>query len=256
VGSPNPLENGTEMNDYDASTYGDGVADVYDEWYSGGDPAPVVGRLAELAGDGPVLELGIGTGRVALPLARKGLAVHGIDASPAMVEKLRAKPGGSDIPVTIGDFAALAVEGEFSLVFVVFNTLFSLTSQDEQVRCFRSVAARLVPGGKFVLECFVPDLSRFDRGQRLAVTGIEQDGLRLEASLHDSVRQKVKARIVSVTEGGARFHPLEVRYCWPSELDLMARLAGLRLRDRWGGWNEEPFTAASGNHVTVYEKPV
>ena len=256
MGSRNLLENGTEMNDYDASTYGEGVADVYDEWYPGDDPAPVVDRLAELAGDGPVLELGIGTGRVALPLARRGLAVHGIDASRAMVEKLRAKPGGADIPVTIGDFAELAVEGEFSLVFVVFNTLFSLTDQDEQVRCFRSVAARLVPGGRFVLECFVPDLSRFDRGQRLAVNAIEGKELRLEASLHDSVHQKVKARIVSVTESGVRFHPLQARYCWPSELDLMARLAGLRLRDRWGGWNEEPFTAASSNHVTVYEKPV
>ncbi len=243
------------MNDYVASTYGDGVADVYDGWYSGADVAPIVERLAALAGDGPVLELGIGTGRVALPLAERGLAVHGIDASSAMVEKLRAKPGGADLRVTIGDFADLAVEGEFSLVFVVFNTLFSLTDQDDQVRCFRNVAARLVPGGRFVLECFVPDLSRFDRGQRLAVTGIDGDGLRLEASMHDPVHQKVKARMVSLTERGTRFYPVEVRYCWPSELDLMARLAGLQLRDRWGGWNEESFTASSGNHVTVYEKP-
>jgi SAM-dependent methyltransferase len=243
------------MADYEASTYGDGVADVYDAWYPGGDPTPIVRRLAALAGDGPVLELGIGTGRIAIPLAATGIPVRGIDASAAMIEKLHAKPGGADIPVTFGDFGDVSVDGEFSLVFVVFNTLFALTEQEEQVRCFQSVADHLAPGGRFAMECFFPDLGRFDRGQRLSVTAIDQEGIRLEATLHDPISQRVKARIAVLGEDGSRFYPLEARYCWPSELDLMARLAGLELEHRWGGWNEEEFTAASGHHVSVYRKP-
>ena len=243
------------MADYTASTYGDGIADVYDDWYSFGDPGPIVERLMALAGEGRALELGIGTGRVAIPLAAAGVPVHGLDASEAMVEKLRAKPGGSNIPVTIGDFARTRVEGDFSLVYVVFNTLFSLIEQDEQVSCFRNVADHLVPGGRFLLECFFPDLGRFDRGQRLAVSEIDEEGVRIEASLHDPINQRVKARIVVLGEEGNRFYPLQARYSWPSELDLMARLAGLELEHRWGGWKEEEFTAASGRHVSVYRKP-
>lgn len=244
------------MSSYGPSTYGDGVADVYDAWYSGGDPGPVVRRLTGLAGDGPVLELGVGTGRIAIPLSAAGVSVHGIDASPVMIEKLRAKPGAESVQTIIGDFAELDLADRYTLVYVVFNTFFSLLEQDDQVCCFRGVAEHLQPGGRFLLECFVPDLERYDRGQRLAVAAIDEDGIRLEASLHDRVGQMVKARIVSLAEGGARFYPLQARYCWPSELDLMARLAGLELEHRWGGWNEEPFTAASGNHVSVYQKPV
>ena len=243
------------MNDYDASTYGDAIADVYDAWYPGSDPEPIVERMVALVGDGPALELGIGTGRIAIPLAAKGVLVHGIDASPAMVEKLRAQPGAEDVQVTLGDFTEIALEARYSLVYVVFNTFFSLLEQDDQVRCFQSVADHLAPGGRFLLECFVPDLARFDRGQRLAVTAIEDNGIRIEASMHNPVGQRVRARVVSMTESGSRFYPLQARYCWPSELDLMARLAGLDLEHRWGGWKEEPFTAASGNHVTVYRKP-
>lgn len=242
------------MSDYDASTYGEGIAAVYDAWYPGGDPKPIVERLMALAGEGPVLELGIGTGRIAIPLAAKGVSVHGIDASSAMVEKLRAKPGTEGIRVTLGDFTELELGARYSLAYVVFNTLFSLLEQDDQVRCFQSVADHLAAGGRFLLECFVPDLARFDRGQRLSVAAIDDDGIRIEASMHDPVGQKVKARVVSMTESGSRFYPLQARYCWPSELDLMARLAGLKLEHRWGGWNEEPFTAASGNHVSVYRK--
>lgn len=242
------------MNDYDASTYGDGIADVYDVWYPGGDPTPIVKRLAALAGDGPVLELGIGTGRLAIPLAARGVPVHGIDASTRMVEKLRAKPGAEGIGITVSDFTDFEIEDRFSLVFVVFNTFFGILEQDDQVRGFQSVANHLAPGGRFLLECFVPDLGRFDRGQRLSVAAIEEDGIRIEASLYDPVRQRVKAQVISMAEGGSRFYPLQVRYCWPSELDLMARLAGLELEHRWGGWNEEPFTAASGQHVSVYRK--
>jgi SAM-dependent methyltransferase len=243
------------MGDYDSSTYGDGIADMYDAWYQGGDPDPIVERLQALAGDGPVLELGIGTGRIALPLAATGVTVHGIDASSAMVKKLRAKPGGESIPVAIGDFAEFELVERFSLVFVVFNTFFGILEQRDQVRSFQCVAEHLAPGGRFLLECFVPDLGRFDRGQRLAVSAIDSDGIRLEASLYDPVRQHVKGQVVSMTESGSRFYPLQVRYAWPSELDLMAQLAGLELESRWGGWKEEPFTAASGLHLSVYRKP-
>jgi SAM-dependent methyltransferase len=215
----------------------------------------MVDCLAALAGSGPALELGIGTGRVALPLAARGVAVHGIDASGAMLDRLRVKEGAGDLVLTRGDFAEFDLEERFALVFVVFNTFFSLLEQKEQVRCFRSVAAHLRPGGRFVLECFVPDLGRFDRGQRLAVNAIDADGIRLEAALHDPVRQKVTARIVSLTGTDSRFYPLQARYCWPSELDLMARLADLELEQRWGGWNAEPFTASSGSHVSVYVRP-
>jgi SAM-dependent methyltransferase len=242
------------MNEYEASTYGDEIADVYDTWYPGGDPASMVDRLVALGGDGPALELGIGTGRIAIPLAAQGFAIHGIDASVAMVEKLRSKPGAADIGVTLGDFAAFELQERFSLAYVVFNTFFALLTQDDQVRCFGSVADHLAPAGRFLLECFVPDLGRFDRGQRVSVTEIEDDAVRLEATLHDPVSQRVKSRIVRLTESGSRFYPLQARYCWPSELDLMARLAGLELEHRWGGWNEEPFTAASVTHVTVYRK--
>ena len=243
------------MNEYEPSTYGDEIADVYDTWYPGGDPESMVDRLVALGGEGSALELGIGTGRIAIPLAAKGVAIHGIDASAAMVEKLRSKPGAADIDVTLGDFAAFELQERFSLAYVVFNTFFALLTQDDQVRCFGSVADHLAPAGRFLLECFVPDLGRFDRGQRVSVTEIEDDAVRLEATLHDPVSQRVKSRIVRLTESGSRFYPLQARYCWPSELDLMARLAGLELEYRWGGWNEEPFTAASGQHVSVYRKP-
>jgi SAM-dependent methyltransferase len=244
------------MNGYDASTYGEEIADMYDVWYPGGDPAPIVERLVALSGEGPVLELGIGTGRIAVPLAAAGVSVHGIDGSAAMLEKLRAKPGGGSIRVTIGDFADLDLEDRFSLVFVVFNTFFGILEQRDQVRCFRHVAEHLMPGGHFLLECFVPDLSRFDRGQRLAVSAIDDDGIRIEASMYDPVSQRVKAQVVAMSETGSRFYPLQVRYCWPSELDLMAQLAGLELEQRWAGWSEEPFTAASVQHVSVYRKAV
>jgi SAM-dependent methyltransferase len=243
------------MSDYEASTYGNGVADVYDAWYSQGDPTPIVECLAQLTGEGPILELGVGTGRVALPLAARGLDVHGIDASSSMVEKLRAKQGARDIQVTLGDFTELELEARFSLAYVVFNTFFSLLEQDDQVRCFHSVADHLAPGGRFLLECFVPDLGRFNREQRFAVHALEDDGIRLEATLHDPVQQRVRSRIVSLTTDGSSFYPLQARYCWPSELDLMGRLAGLELEHRWGGWSEEPFTSTSGSHVSVYRKP-
>jgi SAM-dependent methyltransferase len=244
-----------EMKGYDAATYGERVADIYDELYEGMlDTESTVEFLADLAGNGPVLELAIGTGRVALPLVTRGIEVHGIDASESMVNALRAKEGGERIPVTMGDFADVGVEGRFSLIFVVFNTLFALTSQEEQVRCFRNVAEHLEEGGRFVVEVFVPNLARFDRGQRVAADRVEVDRVVLEASLHDPVGQRVVSQHVVIDESGNRMVPVHIRYAWPSELDLMARLVGLNLKDRWGGWRGEFFTADSVRHISVYEK--
>lgn len=241
------------MNGYDPSTYGQRIADVYDDVHPVHDEA-MIATLAELAGDGPALELGIGTGRIALPLAARGVAVHGIDASPAMVDRLRAKPGGAAIPVTMGDFAGVGAEGPFSLVYVVFNTFFGLLSQEEQVRCFGNVARRLTEEGVFVIEAFVPDMTRFVRGQVVNASRVENDAVLLDVSRHDPVNQQVVSQHIVLTEGGTRLFPVQLRYAWPAELDLMARLAGLRLRHRWAGWHREPFTAASGLHVSVYER--
>jgi SAM-dependent methyltransferase len=243
------------LSDYDPATYGDRIADVYDEWFMvPSDTEDTVGFLSDLAGPGPVLELGIGTGRVALPLAQRGHEVRGVDASEAMVEKLRAKTGGENIPVTIGDFAELDIEVKFALVYVVFNTFFALLSQEEQVRCFENVARRLRgEGGAFVIEAFVPDMTRWDRSQRIDARHVGNDNVVLDASRHDPVEQRVASNHLVVSEAGVKVYPVRLRYAWPSELNLMARLAGLRLRERWGGWRREAFTASSTSHVSVYE---
>jgi SAM-dependent methyltransferase len=240
---------------YHAATYGDRIADVYDSW--GGlpdDTHEAVELLAGLAGQGPALELGIGTGRVALPLRERGIEVHGIDASERMVERLRAKPGGGAVPVTIGDFAEVGVGGTFSLVYVVFNTLFALSDQGAQVRCFERVASRLRPGGSFVVEAFVPDLTLYERGQRIATHSLGDDQVHLLATLLDPVEQRVRSQHVVIEEGGTRLYPVMIRYAWPSELDLMARLAGMELVERWGGWRRDRFSAESRSHVSVYRR--
>jgi SAM-dependent methyltransferase len=239
---------------YDSSTYGDRIAPIYDELVEGKfDTEGAVSFLAELAGPGPVLELGIGTGRVALPLAERGLDVHGIDASEAMVEALRAKPGGDRISITLKDFADVDVEGVFSLVFVVFNTLFALVTQEDQLKCFHSVAARLAPDGVFVIEAFVPDLARFGRyHQRVEAGDLSLDRVGLEVARHDPVNQRIDGQHVVFSERGTRLYPVHLRYAWPSELDLMARLAGLRLRERWGSWRRDPVTESSERHISVY----
>jgi len=241
------------MDDYGATTYGDLIADVYDEWHVPGEnTAAATALLAGLAGDGPALELAIGTGRIALPLVERGIEVHGIDASEAMIAKLRAKPGGERIPVATGDFADVGVDGRFPLVYLVFNTFFALLTQKEQVRCFRKVATHLTGDGVFVIEAFVPDLGRFDRQQRTCVSRIDVDEILLDVSRHDPVSQRVDSQLVVLRADGIRLQPVRLRYAWPAELDLMAQLAGLRLHHRWGGWRREPFTASSGVHVSVY----
>ena len=243
------------MDDYTAATYGDRIAEIYDRLHPGGpEIAPMLRTLAGLAGDGRALELGIGTGRVALPLAELGVAVHGIDASEAMVAQLRAKPGGADIPVTIGDFAELAVDGGFELVFCVFNTFYGLTTQEAQLRCFRRASERLAPAGAFLIEAFVPDLARFDGGQSVRISGSEPEPVSIELNRLDAVGQRLHGQRVVFGEDGVRLYPIRLRYAWPSELDLMARLAGLRLRERRGDWTGAPFTERSTGHVSIYER--
>lgn len=242
------------MEDKVQEVYGRHCADVYDQWFGFFDEE-AVDVLEELAGGGRALELGVGTGTVALPLAARGVRVEGIDASAEMVAALRAKPGGEALPVTMGDMADVDVEGEFSLVYVVYNTLFALQTQEEQVRCFRNVAARLAPGGAFLVEAFVPDLSQLSAGQGVRFLHMTDERVGIRIYQHDPVGQKLKSRHVVFQDGGAQVFPVEVRYAWPPELDLMARLAGLRLRARWGDWRRAAFDAKSEKHVSVYERP-
>ena len=245
------------MNDYQESTYGDRIADVYDELHANlGTPeqvAPMVDMLAELAGSGRALELGIGTGRIALPLAARGVEVHGIDSSEAMVQKLRQKPGGEAIPVTLGDFVELDLRERYSLIYVVFNTFFAPLSQEDQVRCFMNVARHLTEGGVFLIEAFVPDPARFVGGQSIRAGMVNADRVSIDVSGHDPAAQTVTTSHVYITQDGVRLCPVELRYVWPSELDLMGRLAGLTLRHRLSDWQGSPFTASSTNHVSVYE---
>jgi SAM-dependent methyltransferase len=236
----------------DPAFYGDRWADRYDEHHAGMDPAGAVEFLAARAGDGRVLELAIGTGRIALPLAGRGARVEGVDASEAMVARLRAKPGGDAIGVVIGDMAQVPVDGPFRLVYLVFNTLFGLLSQARQAECFRGVARVLGPDGMFVIECFVPDLARFDRGQRVSATAVTEDSATIEVSRHNPVLQQVISQVITLDAQGVHLGPVALRYSWPAELDLMASSAGLRLAERYGGWDQRPFGSGSAQHISVY----
>jgi SAM-dependent methyltransferase len=228
-----------------AASYDAAAADMFDQ--SVVDPA--VGLLADLAAGGRALEFGIGTGRIALPLARHGVEVHGIDMSRAMVDRLRAKPGGSVIGVMIGDFADTRAPGEFSMAYLVFNTICNLTSQDAQVACFVNAAKHLRPGGSFVIEVGVPALRLLPPGQR-AVPFAVDDG-HLAYDIYDCATQAMSSNYVD--ERGRRSIPF--RYVWPSELDLMARIAGMVLAHRWEDWDRTPFTHESTRHVSVWRKP-
>ena len=239
------------MNFYSDETYGESVAGVYDEWYAEYDPH-VIDTLAELAHGGRALELGIGTGRIALPLSAKNVEVHGIDAADSMISRLRAKPGAERLHITQGNFAEVPVTGKFELIYIVFNTFFALGSQEEQVRCFRNVAAHLSPDGCFVIEAFVPDLNRFTGGQVNWATKVTTDEVQLDVGQHDAATQRVVSQKVVLKDGAMQMYPLEIRYAWPSELDLMAQLAGLRLRERWNNWQREPFSSGSTKHISVF----
>ena len=220
------------------------------------DPAavePAVDVLVDLAGSGAALEFGIGTGRIALPLARRGVPVHGIDLSNAMVARLRAKPGGDAVGVTIGDFATTTVEGSFAVVYLVFNTIMNLTTQAAQVACFRNAAAHLAPGGCFVIEVMVPDLQRLPPGETVRAFHVSET--RWSFDEYDIARQGLTSHHFWLVDGQVERLSIPFRYAWPAEFDLMAELAGMRLRERWGGWRREPFISESRAHVSVWEKP-
>ena len=243
------------MQGYEPETYGQRIADVYDELYDNAfDKPAAVSFLVDRAGGGPALELAIGTGRVALGLVEAGIEVHGIDISTAMVDRLRAKPGGEQIEVRMGDFASVDVDRDYPLIYLVFNTLFALTSQDEQIRCLENVAKHLTDDGVFVVECFVPDLTRYVRNQNTEVVDVELERVTLDVSRHDPVSQTVKSQHVFISDEGTKLFPVFLRYTYPPELDVMARVAGLALRERYGGFRMSPFTSDSKGHVSVYGK--
>jgi SAM-dependent methyltransferase len=236
--------------------FADDVASRYDDpldpMFQAGEIEPAVDFLAELAGGGKALELGIGTGRIAIPLAGRGVPVHGIDLSEAMVARLRAKPGGEEIGVAIGDFATAKAGTGFSLAYLVYNTIMNLTTQDEQVRCFQNVAEHLEPGGCFVIEVQVPDLQRLPPGETVRPFAVTPT--RLGFDEYDVVGQGLVSHHYSVADGALAARSIPFRYVWPSELDLMARLGGMTLRARYGGWRREPFTAESTRHVSVWQR--
>ena len=236
-----------------AMSFDETTAEVYDDVSQREDEMETVAFLEQLARGGPALELAIGTGRIALPLAARGIRVDGIDFSSAMVAKLRAKPGGTQIAVTMGNFANVAVKGTYRLIYLIFNTLFNLLSQDEQVRCFENVADHLTEDGCFVVEAYVPTfLHRLHNNQYVDAEAIRVDEVRLDVLRHDMDRQMIEESHVSLSAAGIHLNPVVQRYAWPSELDLMARIAGMRLKQRWADWRREQFTSTSSNCVSVY----
>jgi SAM-dependent methyltransferase len=241
---------------HDPTAYGASIADEYDSLYEGVlDTQVAVDRLVELAEQGPVLELGIGTGRLALPLAARGLSVHGVEASPAMVERLRTKPGGADIAVTLGDFTDVSVPGPFSLVVLAFNTIFALPSEDAQVACFHTAGRHLAPGGRFVVEAWVLDAGRFVDRSAVSVRHLTAERLSLDTARIDAGGERMETVQVVLGDGAVRLFPANHTYVGPRQLDLMARSAGMRCEHRWAGWDRRPFDVASRRHVTVYRKP-
>ncbi|MET9297984.1 class I SAM-dependent methyltransferase [Micromonospora aurantiaca] len=218
------------------------------------DPAPAVDFLAPLAEGGPVLELAVGTGRVALPLAARGLTVEGVEASPEMVAHLRAKPGGADMPVTVGDMADVPVPGPYRLVFLVFNTLFNLVSEERQAACFRNVARVLAPGGAFVIETFVPDPADFDRDEQVQVREVTEDSATIRMHRYDRAAQTFVRQTVTFDAAGVHLKPFAMRYAWPEQIDELAERAGLRLTERYADWDRSSFDADSRSHISVYRR--
>ena len=233
------------------------IAHLYETyWPELFDPAviePAVRFLAEHAGDGPALELGVGTGRLALPLHSAGVPVHGIELSPAVVEQLRTRPGSQELDITIGDMATTRVEQIFTLVYLVRNTIMNLTTQDAQVACFANAAAHLEPGGCFVMEVMVPQLRRLPPGETVRPFTMTTSHLGFD-EVTDFVAQESWSHHYWIVDGALHTFSAPFRYVWPSELDLMARLAGLVLRERWGDWDRSPFTSESTSHVSVWQR--
>ncbi|MEU4475240.1 methyltransferase domain-containing protein [Micromonospora sp. NPDC023888] len=216
------------------------------------DPMPAVDFLADLADGGPVLELAIGTGRVALPLAARGFDVHGVEASEEMLAQLRAKPGGDRIPVVVADMADVPVTGEFRLAYLVFNTLFNLVDAERQADCFRNVARVLAPGGAFVIETFVPDPRDFDAHEQVQVWGVTEDSATIRLHRYDRPAQSFIRQTITFDADGVHLKPFAMRYAWPHQIDEMAQQAGLRLTERYADWHRRPFQADSPSHISVY----
>ena len=234
-------------------SFGDSAAEKYDRYAVRGDEEAAVAFLEQLAQGGRVLELAIGTGRIALPLAAKGVRVDGIDFSASMIARLRAKPGGEKLEITVGNFADVAVPRTYDLIYIVFNTLFNLLTQDEQVRCFVNVAAHLTERGVFVIEGGLPtEFCRLRNNQYVDLENIEVDKVHLDTARYHPVTQVLEENHITISSKGTQLSPIVTRYAWPSELDLMARIAGLRLQERWAAWNKEPITASSHNCISVY----
>lgn len=245
-----------DVSSYDPGAYGRAMADEYDSLYQAvPETDEAVARLARLSEGGPVLEMGIGTGRLALALQARGIEVAGIEGSPEMVDQLRAKPGGSDIPVTLGNFADAEVDGQFTVVVLALHTIFGLPTPDDQIRCFENAAQHLEPGGVFVIEARVMDAGDFAGGQAVAPRFSDEHQVELQVQRFDLVTQRVEVTNVHLSDAGVRLNSYVNQYTTPREFDLMARIAGLRLRNRWEGWRGEPFTAHSRRHVSVYELP-
>ena len=245
------------MEGYGPSSYGDRFADVYDDWYRGlSDVDTTVVALLELAGRGPVLELGVGTGRLAIPLARagvdRGITVSGVDSSAAMLDVMRTKPGADLVDAHLGDMVDEMPDGPFQMVYVAYNTLFNLAERDRQAGCFRAVADRLAPGGRFVVEAFVPDDPPRDGGA-VTVRSMTADRVVLSVSIHDPAEQLAEGQFVELTEaGGVRLRPWSIRYAPPAELDAMAAAAGFQLDHRWLGFGDRDFREGDERHVSVW----
>jgi SAM-dependent methyltransferase len=234
-------------------SFGNDIAETYDELSQRGDEVSTVAFLEQLARGGPALELAIGTGRIALPLAMKGVRVDGIDFSPSMIARLRAKPDSDQITVTLGNFADVAVPDTYRLIYIVFNTLFNLLTQDEQVRCFENVAAHLTEDGVFVIEGGLPtEFCRLRNNQYVDLETMTVDNVRLDVARYDPVTQLLEEAHVTLSSKGTQLNPIITRYAWPSELDLMARIAGMHLKERWASWGREPLTSTSSNCISVY----
>ena len=238
---------------HDPAAYGEAWSRAYDRLYENrDDPATVVAALERLGPGRDVLDFGLGTGRLAIPLAAAGFHVAGIEASPAMVEAFRAKPGAEGIEVVLGDFVATRLDRRFDFVLIAFSTLFLLADQAAQLACLAAAAAHLRPGGAVLVEAFVPDHSRWDHGRRLALSRLDQAGVEIEAARHDRAKQRIEVRYLLIGPEGIAERPLELRYAWPSEIDLMALAAGLQLADRWADWASTPYGPTSDGHVSIY----
>ncbi|MEO1322411.1 MAG: class I SAM-dependent methyltransferase [Pseudomonadota bacterium] len=242
------------MREFGPSTFGEHYAEEYDALHNPGTTEACVDLVSTLAGEGRILELAIGTGRIALPLSERGHDVSGFDASPHMLEKLREKPGGAKLKTWVADMARFDVDDQFDFAFLVFNTLYNLTTQADQMQCFCQVSKHLNPGGKFLVEAFMPNRETFENKQAVRTKHVSFDKVWLEAVKHDPVRQRLDYQRIRISEDGTTLHPLPMRYVWPSEMDLMAERAGLQLVERWGNWHRDPISAESEMQIALYER--